>query len=106
MPVIFITDVSFEDMESIIEFIYRGQILVTRDKVESLRQAAYKLRIKGFENFLRKPFNGNSGMAMAGGQQQQFKTSNGNSARNHSMLNVSSVCSSSLKNKIQHFILN
>lgn len=82
-PVLFINDIAYEDMQTILEFIYRGQIVVTRDKVESLRQAAYKLRIKGFENFLRKPFLGN-GMAMG----NQFKVSS-SSMRNISMLNVS-----------------
>lgn len=95
VPILFITDISYEDMESIIEFIYRGQILVTRDKVESLRQAAYKLRIKGFENFLRKPFN-SSGIGMGNNghhqpQQQQIKYNPSSSIpRNLSMLNVSS----------------
>ena len=83
-PVLFINDIAYDDMETILEFIYRGQIVVTRDKVESLRQAAYKLRIKGFENFLRKPFVTNR-MAMG----NQLKMSNGAMRSNMtSMLNV------------------
>lgn len=57
VPVLVINDISPEDIESMIEFLYRGQIVVTRDRVENLRRAASHLRIKGFENFLRKPFS-------------------------------------------------
>lgn len=80
-PVLIINDVSYDDMQTIVEFIYRGQIVVSREKVESLRQAAYKLRIKGFENFLRKQLYANGSPMGNGG----FK--NGN-MRNISLLNL------------------
>ena len=95
-PVLIINDISYEDMQTIVEFIYRGQIVVRRDKVEPLRQAAYKLRIKGFENFLRKHYYAN-GNGMGNGN---FKMSNG-TLRNISLLNVS--LSIGLTNKITLF---
>lgn len=88
LPVLIITDISFEDMEIILEFIYRGQIVVSRDKVESLRQAAYKLRVRGFENFLRKPFNSN-GVLNGSVSMQTMKTMTNGNVRSTSLLHVS-----------------
>ncbi|KAH9516983.1 hypothetical protein DERF_007685 [Dermatophagoides farinae] len=88
LPVLIITDISFEDMEIILEFIYRGQIVVSRDKVESLRQAAYKLRVRGFENFLRKPFNSN-GVLNGSVSMQTMKTMTNGNVRSTSLLHES-----------------
>lgn len=95
-PILFINDIAYEDMETILEFIYRGQIIVTREKVESLRQAAHKLRIKGFEHFLRKPTNGSNG-----GQMDRYN--NGHNGNMHLNNRHSNISNHSEKRRAQSF---
>lgn len=89
VPVLVINEISAEDIASMIEFLYRGQIVVTRDRVENLRRAASHLRIKGFENFLRKPFSSNRNSSSG-----NFSTENNNMKTHMSgttLLSVSSL---------------
>lgn len=49
MPVIVITeDISSKDIEYVIEFLYRGQVIINEEQIASFRRAADKLGIKGF----------------------------------------------------------
>lgn len=80
VPVLIINDIAAEDVKSMLQFLYRGQIVVTRDRVENLRRAASHLRIKGFENFLRKPFSSNRN-----GYSGNFSAENNNNMKAHNM---------------------
>lgn len=48
-PVIVLADVSASDLESLLEFIYRGQVCVDQRRLASLLQAAQCMQIGGFD---------------------------------------------------------
>ena len=46
-PVVVIKDMPFEDLRAIIEFIYRGEMVVPQDQLPSILRSAEKLLVKG-----------------------------------------------------------
>lgn len=88
MPIIIVTDISYEVMEYILDFIYRGQIIVPKEKVEAIRNAAAKLKIKGFENFIRKTLSHGQSFSFSNNQ----RLSSGNKiSSGYSILNMNNV---------------
>lgn len=59
-PMIIAVDIEHEVLEALIEFLYRGQIVVQKEKLDMLRVGALNLKIKGLEAFLRKNFAANA----------------------------------------------
>ncbi|XP_054166416.1 longitudinals lacking protein, isoforms H/M/V-like [Oppia nitens] len=51
-PVIIIRDISYDILRTIIEFCYRGEILVSRDKLDDIVSAAKFLQIEGAKDFI------------------------------------------------------
>ena len=46
-PIIFLKDMKFWQLQALIDFMYRGEVNVTQDKLPSLLSAAEALQIKG-----------------------------------------------------------
>lgn len=46
-PTIILSDISAEDIKSIVEFIYRGEVRIPVDNIKSLLEAAQSLKISG-----------------------------------------------------------
>lgn len=54
-PVMIASDIEYSLMKTLVEFIYRGQIIIqNEEKFQELRIAAEKLKIKGFKHFVYK----------------------------------------------------
>ena len=51
VPVIVIKDMPFRDLKAIVEFLYRGEVVVPMEQVESLNKSAQTLFIKGLEKY-------------------------------------------------------
>lgn len=75
-PVIVIKDMQIEDLKLIVDFMYRGQITVSQEKLMSLVKSAENLQINGLSNFdglITSPVDGsttNGGPKVSG---QRFK---------------------------------
>jgi len=46
-PIVFLKDVRFTEMKALLEFMYRGEVYIDRDNLNSLLRVAESLRIKG-----------------------------------------------------------
>ena len=48
-PVVILKDVDFEDLETVVKFIYHGIVNVSSEKLQTILQTADALQIKGLE---------------------------------------------------------
>lgn len=69
-PVIVIKDLELSELRTIIDFIYKGEVSVSRDKLQSVLQAAKALEVSGLADLKLESFGVNNG-------QQQQANSNG-----------------------------
>lgn len=53
-PVIFIKDMEFDDLKAIIEFVYRGKVVVPNERVALIAKNAESLSIKGLEKYFKQ----------------------------------------------------
>ncbi|CAG2164141.1 unnamed protein product, partial [Oppiella nova] len=53
-PVLIIKDMPFRDLKAIVEFLYRGEVVVPVEQVSSLSKSAQTLLIKGLEKYFNK----------------------------------------------------
>lgn len=57
-PVIILKDIPFTDLKAIIEFIYRGEVIIPQSQLPSLVKSAEGLKIRGLDNdFENVPMN-------------------------------------------------
>jgi hypothetical protein len=85
-PVIIMRDVSYTEMDFILQFIYRGEIHVPEAKLPSLLKTARLLEIRGLSDKLDKPVEEKpeATVVQKQSQQHQSEQSNGRKRRSSS----------------------
>ncbi|RXG61777.1 Protein tramtrack, alpha isoform [Armadillidium vulgare] len=67
-PIVFLKDIKIEDLKTVIDFIYRGEVNVSQERLQDVLKTAESLRIKGLAD---KPFSYDEypSQSRSGGQQ-------------------------------------
>jgi hypothetical protein len=90
-PVLIIKDMPFKDLKAIVEFLYRGEVVVPVEQVSSLSKSAQSLYIKGLEKYFHK-----SAMVNVGNQSSNASISSNTTSNN--AVNTSQSKSNSINN--------
>ena len=55
-PVVILKDVAFDDLETVVKFMYHGIVTVSSDKLPAVLNTADALQIKGLEKGMMAPY--------------------------------------------------
>jgi len=86
-PVIVIKDLELNELKTIIDFIYKGEVSVSRDKLQSVLQAAKALEVSGLADLKFEAFNVNNNSNNNSNNNLSLSTNNINTLLANSLMN-------------------